>query len=84
MPRIDISGTRQPAGRGNWLAWLAVVGFAVWLVSRRESSPVIPIYATKRIPRGTSILLATVLKRCIFAFTEQLLPGYYSFGQFVA
>lgn len=46
MPRIDISGTRQPAG-GNLLAWLAVVGFAVWLVSRRESSPVVPIDPTR-------------------------------------
>lgn len=42
MPRIDIIGTRQPAG-GHWLAWLAVIGFSVWLVSRRESSPVIPV-----------------------------------------
>jgi len=36
MTKIDIAGASKPTE--NWIAWLIVIGFSVWLVSRRESN----------------------------------------------
>ena len=33
MAKIDIGGSKPPAN--NWIAWAIVLGFSVWLVSRR-------------------------------------------------
>jgi hypothetical protein len=41
MAKIDIGGSKPPAN--NWIAWAIVLGFSVWLVSRRESQELKPI-----------------------------------------